>query len=52
MDPARLLLDIQEMDTAIDRLTALNDELGVDMEPETIALIEELERAARRVQAS
>jgi Bacterial transcriptional activator domain/LysM domain len=37
---------------AIDRLGALNDELGVDMEPETIALIEELERAARRVQAS
>lgn len=37
---------------AIDRLSALNDELGVDMEPETIALIEELERAARRVQAS
>ena len=37
---------------AIDRLTALNDELGVDMEPETIALIGELERAARRVQAS
>jgi len=37
---------------AIDRLSVLNDELGVDMEPETIALIEELERAARRVQAS
>jgi hypothetical protein len=37
---------------AIDRLSTLNDELGVDMEPETIALIEELERAARRVQAS
>ncbi|MCI0687130.1 MAG: LysM peptidoglycan-binding domain-containing protein [Sporichthyaceae bacterium] len=37
---------------ALDRLSALNDELGVEMEPETIALIEELERAARRVQAS